>query len=99
MGSVKALAVTALLGAAAAAGVADERESQIAAYIDGSNDAALELLERVVNINSGSLNLAGVRQVGAIFDEQFQALGFTRRRRGAAKLPNRPCPQQPRPPT
>src|SRR6478736_1003761 len=38
--------------------------STIAAAVDADHDAALALLERVVNINSGTMNLAGVRQVG-----------------------------------
>ncbi len=54
---------------------ADDRA--IAAWIDAHNDAALALLERVVNINSGTDNLAGVRQVGAVFKAEFDALGFT----------------------
>ena len=35
-----------------------------------------QLLEQVVNINSGTLNVAGVRQVGAVFQKEFDALGF-----------------------
>ena len=35
-----------------------------------------KLLERVVNINSGTLNVAGVREVGAVFRKEFDALGF-----------------------
>ena len=54
---------------------ADERA--MVAAIDASNDRALALLERVVNINSGTMNFAGVREVGAIFRKEFEALGFT----------------------
>ena len=35
-----------------------------------------QLLEQVVNLNSGTLNVAGVREVGAIFRQEFDALGF-----------------------
>lgn len=35
-----------------------------------------KLLEQVVNINSGTLNLAGVREVGEVFRKEFDALGF-----------------------
>jgi len=35
-----------------------------------------QLLEQVVNINSGTLNLAGVREVGTVFRKEFDALGF-----------------------
>ncbi len=34
------------------------------------------LLERTVNINSGTLNLDGVREVGRVFRDQFDQLGF-----------------------
>ena len=51
----------------------------IAAWVDAHNDAALTLLERAVNINSGTQNLAGVRQVGALFRAELYALGFTTR--------------------
>ena len=40
------------------------------------NGEALALLERVVNINSGTQNFAGVREVGAIFRAAFDKLGF-----------------------
>jgi len=51
-------------------------EAGIAKWIDAHNSEALALLERVVNINSGTDNLAGVRQVGALFKAEFDALGF-----------------------
>jgi hypothetical protein len=34
------------------------------------------LLERAVNINSGSMNLEGVRETGRLFRAEFDALGF-----------------------
>jgi glutamate carboxypeptidase len=51
-------------------------ELALVRYIDAHNDAALALLERVVNINSGTENLAGVRAVGAVLRAEFDALGF-----------------------
>jgi len=53
---------------------ADERAT--ATYVDAHNDAALALLARVVDINSGTENLAGVRAVGDVFRSEFDALGF-----------------------
>ena len=47
--------------------------------VDAQNDDALALLERVVNINSGTQNLAGVRAVGDVFRAEFDALGFKTR--------------------
>ena len=51
-------------------------EQAIVEYIDKHNDDAIALLERVVNINSGTQNLEGVRQVGAVFRAELDKLGF-----------------------
>ena len=51
-------------------------ERAIVEYIDKHNDDAIALLERVVNINSGTQNLEGVRQVGAAFRAELDKLGF-----------------------
>lgn len=55
------------------------QEKALVKAVDSHNATALALLVKVVNINSGSLNLAGVRQVGDIFRAQFDSLGFTTR--------------------
>jgi glutamate carboxypeptidase len=55
------------------------REQEIARAVDAQNAQSLALLERVVNINSGSLNLAGVRAVGDVFRAELDALGFRTR--------------------
>jgi glutamate carboxypeptidase len=52
-------------------------ERAIVRSVDAHNADALALLERVVNINSGTQNLAGVREVGKIFRAELDALGFT----------------------
>ena len=54
-------------------------ERRIASAVDQRNAQALALLERVVNINSGTMNFAGVRQVGDAFRAELDALGFTTR--------------------
>ena len=41
--------------------------------------AAMLLLEKAVNINSGTLNQDGVREVGKLFRAEFDQLGFTTR--------------------
>jgi glutamate carboxypeptidase len=51
-------------------------EQKLTALIDKANPQALALLEQVVNINSGSQNFEGVRKVGDVFREEFDALGF-----------------------
>jgi glutamate carboxypeptidase len=52
-------------------------EQAIVAYIDAHNQESLDLLERAVNINSGTMNFDGVRAVGDIFRAEFDSLGFT----------------------
>ena len=40
---------------------------------------AVSLLEKVVNIESASQNVAGVKSVGAVFKTEFEALGMKAR--------------------
>lgn len=54
-------------------------ERRAAADVSGRVPAALALVERAVNQNSGTLNLAGVRATGAMFDSAFRATGFRTR--------------------
>ena len=55
-------------------------ERRIASTVDDRASQALALLERVVNINSGTQNLAGVQRASAgVFRAEFDALGFTTR--------------------
>jgi glutamate carboxypeptidase len=51
-------------------------ERAIVSAVDAGNGEALALLERSVNINSGTHNFAGVRAVGDLFRKEFDALGF-----------------------
>ena len=51
-------------------------ERAVLAAVDAHNSEALALLERVVNLNSGTQNLAGVRAVGEVFGRELDALGF-----------------------
>ena len=50
-----------------------------ARFVDAHDADARALLTRVVNINSGTENLAGVKRVGDAFRAEFDALGFTTR--------------------
>jgi len=54
-------------------------ERTITSAVDSHNREALALLERIVNINSGTMNFAGVRQVGDVLRAQFDSLGFRTR--------------------
>ena len=44
--------------------------------IDAEAPAAVALLEKIVNINSGTMNLAGVIKVKDVIEPEFAALGF-----------------------
>ena len=52
------------------------QERTITTAVDKHNAEALTLLQRLVDINSGTMNFAGVRQVGDVLRTQFDALGF-----------------------
>jgi len=58
------------------AGGLTAEERALTAFVDADNDRALALLEKAVNINSGTMNFAGVRAVGALLRPEFDALGF-----------------------
>lgn len=52
-------------------------ERRIVAAVDAHNKDAIAMLERVTNINSGTMNPDGVREVGRVFAEALEAIGFT----------------------
>jgi len=54
----------------------DPTESAIVRAVDARAEEAIGLLERIVNINSGTMNLEGVREVGAVLRSEFESLGF-----------------------
>ncbi len=54
----------------------DTTEQQMVAHIDATNEDALQLMIRTININSGTMNFDGVREVGAVLRQEFDALGF-----------------------
>lgn len=54
-------------------------ENKIAATVSRNAPEALSFLEEVVNINSGTLNLDGVREVGEVFGTAFEEIGFQTR--------------------
>lgn len=64
---------------AASAQQLDPTERAIVRYIDAHAEEAVAFLEKVVNINSGTMNLAGVRAVGREFQAALDALGFATR--------------------
>ena len=66
------LAATPLLGQTLSA-----EEQKIVDYIDKQNDAAVSLLEKVVNIDSPTEDFAGVKNVGMLFAKELESLGMT----------------------
>jgi glutamate carboxypeptidase len=52
-------------------------EKKIIEFVKADYTQTEKLLERVVNINSGTLNHEGVKQVGQIFRKEFDDMGFT----------------------
>jgi glutamate carboxypeptidase len=58
------------------AGTLSPDERALAAHVDTHNAESLALLERVVNINSGTQNFDGVREVGRVFAAELERLGF-----------------------
>lgn len=59
-----------------AMGALTPQEQAIVARVDENFDASVAFLEEVVNINSGTMNFEGVREVGHAFTEPFEAIGF-----------------------
>ncbi len=52
-------------------------EKRIVNLVETNDKEAILLLEKIVNINSGTLNLEGVKKVGDIFSEEFKNIGFS----------------------
>lgn len=65
-------------GAAEAQDLSAE-EQRIVAYVDAHTEDAIDLLERTVNINSGTMNPGGVRRVADVMRAEFGAMGFETR--------------------
>lgn len=74
--AVLALALTA---APALAALPSAAEKTMIATVDAEAARHLDLLERLVNQNSGTRNIDGVRKVRDMLVPEFEALGFTTR--------------------
>lgn len=51
-------------------------ENQVLKNVETNNTEALELIKKLVNINSGTMNFEGVQKVGAELRKDFDNLGF-----------------------
>ncbi len=65
-----------VLAPAVSAAALSSEERGLVTAVDKRLPASRELLVRVVDVNSGTMNPAGVRRVGALFAPSFTALGF-----------------------
>ena len=78
---MKSLSFVALIAlqlaiAPAAAAKLSPAETKMAKTVDAEQARSLALLEKLVNQNSGSLNLAGVEKVGQMMRAELEPLGF-----------------------
>ena len=73
------LLVGLIIGAPFASAELTPLESRLAEIAKQQKAPAIALLEQVVNINSGTMDHAGVKQVADVFDQEFKALGFETR--------------------
>ncbi len=70
------LAIGLLPLVATAEPVLDEKEAEMAEWIDAHVDDAIALLEETVNIGSGTMNHDGIREVGRVMRRELDALGM-----------------------
>lgn len=75
-------------------------EKALVAYIDANEQASNDLLKQLVEINSGTHNLEGVRAVGKVIMSQLAGLGFRTQwinmdevQRAGVLVAEHPCPQ------
>lgn len=86
--------------AACAQSAPDATEAKIIAAVKADTPAADALLEQLVNINSGTMNLPGVIAVKDVLEPRLKALGFTTTWRPMEQIDHRagdlvathPCP-------
>ena len=51
-------------------------EEQMVKYLQEHEEEQIQFLEKTININSGTLNSAGVREVGMLYRKELDDLGF-----------------------
>jgi len=66
----------ALATSGAAAQELDRVERDIVARVEAGAGEKIELLRRLVDVNSGTMNHGGVREVARLLEDRFRALGF-----------------------
>ncbi|MTI38143.1 M20/M25/M40 family metallo-hydrolase [Fulvivirga lutimaris] len=68
--------VTLLLASISINAQVSKVESKIVKAIDANEAASVELLKKLVNMNSGTMNFEGVKAVGDVLVEEFKKLGM-----------------------
>ena len=76
---LSALSLAACLAPALVLAELSSTEQQIVSAVRSRSGEALQLLERSVRVNSGTMNPEGVREVGRIFAAELDELGFKTR--------------------
>ena len=74
--NIKITLIGLLFVSPAVSGGLNKVEKTIQQYVDQHTEEAISLVEKVVNINSGTLNIAGNKAVGEIFKSELDELGF-----------------------
>lgn len=70
------VALAAILAGAAEGAALSDTEQQLAEAVDRRQSGAMALLQQAVEINSGTMNSAGVKQVGELFGDALSNLAF-----------------------
>ena len=71
-----AILLLAMALAAPAQAALSPAEARMTKAVDADHARSVALLERLVNVNSGTLNLAGVAEVGRMMRAELEPLGF-----------------------
>ena len=74
--NIKIILTGILFVSLAFSGGLNNAEKKIQKYVDTHTEEAIGLVEKVVNINSGTLNIDGNKTVGKIFQAELDQLGF-----------------------
>lgn len=56
-----------------------KKEKNLIKTVEQNHQKAIDFLEKIVNINSGTMNHEGVKEVGMVFKEQFESINFETR--------------------
>ncbi|MBL4819932.1 MAG: M20 family metallopeptidase [Gammaproteobacteria bacterium] len=67
-------------------------ELDILAWVNQQESGMVSLLETITNINSGSMNKAGIGEISAIFKNELEAIGFATSRLAGSMIDMPHCP-------